>query len=71
MFSQFIKLINDHQINSADGTAVGVGVLAVLKWLPEVSALLSIVWIGLRIWVTIRDEFLNKEDKKNGDKRLD
>lgn len=61
----FIKVVNDHSPNAVDFSAGGVGLLAMLKYLPEVSAALSALWAALRIYVLIRDEILGK--KKNGD----
>lgn len=38
------------QINVADAGAVGVTLAAIAGWLPSISALLSIIWLALRIW---------------------
>lgn len=56
-----VKFLNDHQFNSVDGTAIGVGVLSMFKYLPEISAGLSAIWVALRIYILIRDEILNRK----------
>jgi len=33
-----------------DTVAVSGGVATYLGWLPDVAALLTIVWLGIRIW---------------------
>jgi hypothetical protein len=63
MYSHFIKLVNEPRMNGIDGTAVGVGLMAFFQWIPHLSALATFIWIMLRIWVTVRDDFLNKKDK--------
>jgi hypothetical protein len=65
--NQFLKLVNDHSFNPIDGGAAGIGLLTLVKWLPEVSAGLSIVWVALRIYVLVRDEIFKKKEKKDGD----
>jgi hypothetical protein len=32
-----------------DGTAIAVSIAAVFRWLPEATALLSFVWIAIRV----------------------
>jgi hypothetical protein len=61
----FIKVVNDHSPNVFDGSAVGVGVLALLEMLPHVSAVLSVIWLALRIYVYIRDDVLGKRKDGN------
>lgn len=56
-----VNFINDHQFNHVDGTAMGVGILSLFKYLPEISAGLSAVWVALRIYVLIRDEIINRK----------
>lgn len=55
------KLIHDHSFNAVDGTAVGVTLLSFAQLLPYISAGLSAIWVGLRIYLLIRDEFLKKD----------
>jgi hypothetical protein len=57
-----MKWITDHNFNVGDGTAIGVGLLSLLQYLPYVSAALSVIWVSLRIWILIRDEIINKKD---------
>lgn len=59
----FLKFLHDNAMNPVDVTAGGVSVAALLQYLPAVSAVLSVVWVMLRIIVTIRDDFLNRKDK--------
>jgi len=33
-----------------DGIAVSGGIASIVGWLPDVTALLTIVWLSLRIW---------------------
>lgn len=66
----FATALHNHTPNTIDVTSAGVGIIAYFKYLPEVSAGLSAVWVALRIVVLIRDEFWNKR-KKDADKQLD
>lgn len=52
---------------AADYAAFGVIVTTIIGWLPAISALLSIVWLLLRIWEsdTVR-ELSGRKDKPNG-----
>ncbi len=38
-----------------DWGAIGVTAAAVMEWLPAISALLSIIWLSLRIWQQIKE----------------
>lgn len=40
---------NEHYI---DASAVGVAVATFFGWLPNIAALLSVIWILIRIWET-------------------
>lgn len=62
-----VTLVNDHHFNAVDGSAIGISGLALYQWLPHISAGLSVVWLGLRIYVLIRDEILKRKDKKDVD----
>lgn len=65
----FITTIHDHTVNPVDVTAGGISLGAMFKYLPEISAGLSGIWVILRIIVLIRDEFWNKwKEKKDADK---
>lgn len=49
--------MNTHDIKvAADGAAVVGGVASFMQWLPPivglVSGLLTVVWLGIRIWET-------------------
>lgn len=61
-----IKVATEHQINPVDIGAGGVGVLTWLQYAPDVAGAFTVVWLGLRIYIAIRDEVLGKK-KKNGD----
>lgn len=63
----FYKLINDNHFNAADGSAISVGILSWAKYLPEVSAGLSVVWLIIRIFVSLRDDVFKKKRGKDGD----
>lgn len=65
--SYFFKFLHDQSMNPVDVTAGGVGVAALLKYLPAISTTLTIVWVVLRLIVTIRDDFINRK-AKDGDK---
>jgi hypothetical protein len=69
MKDTLIKFVNDHSFNPVDGGALGVGILGILKYLPEISAGLSAVWVLLRIFILLRDEvFGRKKGTEDGDK---
>ena len=38
--------------HAADALAAGVAVGAVIKWLPPLAALFTIIWTGIRIYET-------------------
>lgn len=59
--------VTDHQFNAFDGSAIGITGFALLQWLPYISAGLSVIWMGLRVYILIRDEILNKKGKKHAD----
>ena len=33
-----------------DGIAVSGGIASIVGWLPDITALLTIIWLSLRIW---------------------
>ncbi len=43
-----------HDIARVAGDVASIGVLGatLLKWLPAIAALFTIVWTGIRIWET-------------------
>jgi hypothetical protein len=55
-------LIYDSSLNIGDVSVGGITVATALNILPTISAVLSAVWVVLRIWVTIRDDFIRKKD---------
>ena len=63
MIDYIQKLINDNSFNLGDGAAGGITLAAFFQAVPKVSAILSLVWVALRIYVTIRDDLLKKKDK--------
>lgn len=59
--------MNSHDIKvAADGAAVAGGVATFMQWLPPMvglaSGLLTIVWLGIRIWETPTVQKLFKKD---------
>jgi hypothetical protein len=56
-----IRTATEHQINGVDASAGGIGILAWLKWAPEVAGLFTVVWLGLRIYIAIRDEIVGRK----------
>lgn len=68
MFKDYlIKVVTEHQINTVDVGAGGVGVLAWLKYAPDLAGAFTVIWLGLRIYIAIRDEVFGRK-KKDGDK---
>jgi hypothetical protein len=59
----FHRLVFDSSINIGDGAAGGITVATLVKALPTVSAILSIIWVGLRIYVSFRDDILGRKRK--------
>lgn len=59
----FVKLVNDPTFNKGDAGAGGIMLASVVNALPTVSCALTIIWVGLRIYVSIRDDFFKKENK--------
>lgn len=51
-----------------DAVAVSGGVASLAGWLPDIAALLTIVWLSIRIWEsdTVKRIFGNK-DGSDGD----
>ncbi len=49
--------------HSGDGGAVAVAVATFMSWLPDIAALLSVVWLGLRIYESIQN-LRNKKTPK-------
>jgi hypothetical protein len=60
----FHKLVHDTAFNVGDGAAGGITVATIINILPTISAVLSIIWVAIRIYVSIRDDIL--ERKKDG-----
>jgi hypothetical protein len=63
-----IKTVTEQQINPVDVTAGGAGIMAYLKFAPDVAAAFTVFWLGLRIFIAFRDEVFKKKDNKNADK---
>lgn len=64
MIKEFIiKVATEHQINSVDVAAGGTGVLAWLKYAPDVAGAFTVLWLGLRIYIALRDEVFGKRNK--------
>jgi len=45
--------MNDTRI--FDWSALGISLGAFMEILPAISALLSIIWLSLRIWLTVKE----------------
>ena len=45
-------MIQEPVKHAADGLAAAVAVGAVIKWLPPLAALFTILWTGIRIYET-------------------
>lgn len=44
-----------NDIRIFDWSAVGITAGALMEWLPAISALLSIIWLSLRIYQTLKE----------------
>jgi hypothetical protein len=51
---------HDHIKNIFDVTAGAIGLATVLKWLPDVAALLTIIWTLIRIYDWVERRFSKK-----------
>lgn len=58
------KLITDTSFNMGDGAAGSITVATYLDKIPTITAVLSLIWIILRLIVIVRDEFVKR--KKDG-----
>lgn len=47
-----VQNLADNVKTVGDIASVGVTVAVVLKWLPAVAAILTIIWTAIRIWET-------------------
>lgn len=56
-----IKVATEHQINTVDVGAAGTGVLAWLALAPELAGAFTVIWLGLRIFIAVRDEVFGKK----------
>lgn len=54
-------LLHDSSLNIGDISMGGITVATIVQILPTASAVLSMVWVSLRIWVTVRDDILKKK----------
>lgn len=50
-----------------DGVAVTGGIATIAGWLPDVAALLTIIWLGLRIWESRTIQAIFKKGEEDGD----
>ena len=50
-----------------DGVAVTGGIATIAGWLPDVAALLTIIWLGLRIWESRTIQSIFKKGEEDGD----
>jgi len=50
-----------------DGVAVTGGIATIAGWLPDVAALLTIIWLGLRIWESRTIQAIIKKGEEDGD----
>jgi hypothetical protein len=56
-----IHLIHDSSLNVGDVGVGGITLATLYAILPKATAVLSLVWLVLRLIVTIRDDFLNRK----------
>jgi len=49
------KMMNQDDIRIFDLSALGITIGTVAEILPSIAALLSIVWMSIRIWQTIKE----------------
>lgn len=63
-FLDFFR-VNDTSPNIGDAAALGISIASIIEYIPVVSAALSVVWVALRIYVTIRDDVFKKKEKKD------
>lgn len=61
MISFLVDLVKGQNFNIVDGFAWGITLATLMKLLPLISAVLSIVWLCLRIYIALRDEIFNKK----------
>jgi hypothetical protein len=61
------NLINDPSINKGDAGAGGIMLASIINALPTVSAVLTIIWVALRIYVSLRDEVFKKGNKSGNE----
>ena len=62
-------IFNNHGKEVADLAAASTALGAYLSWLPEIAALLAIVWTGIRIGEWVYEKFnkiFRKESKPDG-----
>jgi hypothetical protein len=51
---------HDFSKNVADGLFAGIGIGALVQWLPPIAAGLTILWTALRIYDWIEKRWLKK-----------
>lgn len=57
-----LKLVVDNPSpNVVDASAASVGILAWLEWAPEVAGAFTVLWLGLRIFIALRDEIFGRK----------
>lgn len=49
------KMMNQDDIRIFDLSALGITIGTVAEILPSIAALLSIIWMSIRIWQTIKE----------------
>ena len=59
--------IDDVTKHAVDAVAVGTTVGTFFGWLPEIAALFTIIWTGIRIWETATVQGLMKRLKEDDD----
>lgn len=57
------KKMTEETKQAVDVLAASTGVASLVAWLPPIASLLTIIWLGLRIWEspTIQNLFGNKQ----------
>ena len=59
--------VDDVTKHTIDAVAVGTTVGTFFGWLPEVAAIFTIIWTGIRIWETATMRSLTGRQQKEAD----
>ena len=50
-----------------DGVAVSGGIASLAGWLPDIAAVMTILWLALRIYESTTVQGILKKGEENGD----